>query len=179
MFFYIRLFSSCCPLSCSSSASTTDSIFSFHDSVSVRKFSSSFRTFHLFTTLRNGSDSDLSQLSSLNMNSYHHMNSMQQGLGIILSQSPLVIFIQSLKTNTRDSFDGSSRSAGINITASLENINVSINYKKEFNKTAGEVGEIHLDLLLKVFLPFVCFVFLSCLPAFLFYRLVKNKLNLF
>jgi hypothetical protein len=169
MLLYLRFFSSCCPLSSSGSySSTSESIFPLFDAVSARNFSSyssssSFRTFHLFTTIRNGSDSDLSQLSSLNMNSYHHMNSMQQGLGIILSQSPLVIFIQSLKTNTRDSFDGSLRGAGINITASLENINVSINYKKEFNKTAGEVGEIHLDLLLKVvFCYFSNIFFYSC-----------------
>lgn len=98
---------------------------------------------------RAGSDSDLSQISSTNANSFPFMNTMQQSLGVMLSASPLVMLITSLRTSTRDSFDGTSKTSAINITASVENINFSMNYK-QFNKTAAEVGDLHLDLLLKV-----------------------------
>ncbi len=98
---------------------------------------------------RAGSDSDLSQISSTNANSFPFMNTMQQSLGVMLSASPLVMLITSLRTSTRDSFDGTSKTSAINVTASVENINFSMNYK-QFNKTAAEVGDLHLDLLLKV-----------------------------
>lgn len=100
---------------------------------------------------RTGSDSDLSQLSSMNINNtFQFMNTMQQSLGVMLTSSPLVMLIASLKTSTRDSFDGNLRAASVNITASLENINISLSYKRDFNKTTAEVGEMHLDLLSKV-----------------------------
>jgi hypothetical protein len=108
------------------------------------------------TSSRTGSDSDLSQLSSLAMSNFQFMNTMQQSLGVVLTSSPLVMLIASLKTSTKDSYDGGvMRAPTINITSSLENINITMTYKKDFNKTAVEVGEIHLDLLLKVFTDFL------------------------
>ena len=78
------------------------------------------------------------------------MNTMQQSLGVVLKESPLTMLIASLRSSTRDSFDGNSKVSAINIAASLENINFTMNYK-QLNKTAAEVGDIHLDLLHKVF----------------------------
>jgi hypothetical protein len=128
------------------------------------------------TSSRTGSDSDLSQLSSLAMSNFQFMNTMQQSLGVVLTSSPLVMLIASLKTSTKDSYDGGvMRAPTINITSSLENINITMTYKKDFNKTAVEVGEIHLDLLLKVFTAFLLIFSYFIFTELFFFRLVLSK----
>ena len=103
-------------------------------------------TFCLWT-IRTGSDSDLSQASFRQANTFPYMNTMQHNLGVILGSSPLISMITSMgsKLNTRDSFDN-----GIaHRNASVESITTTMinNYRQDLAKNAAEIGDAHLQML--------------------------------
>jgi hypothetical protein len=96
---------------------------------------------------RTGSDSDLSQASFRQANTFPYMNTMQHNLGVILGSSPLINMITSMgsKLNTRDSFDNGIAHRNV----SVESITTTMinNYRQDLAKNAAEIGDAHLQML--------------------------------